>query len=151
MAVGISRVVLYPNEMDRLLRSPGGPVGVRVRRLCLDIATEGSRIARAELGNRHPSDAPRTGRYARSFNVTVRTGVPTGFEFEVSNNAKQAAILEEGSKAHEIRARKAKTLVFRSRKTGAIVRKKVVYHPGQKQGYHVLWRATQTVVRNTLT
>lgn len=146
MALVTSRAVIFPREIDRIMRMPGGPIGVAVRRIALNIAAEAKQIAVAELGNRHPSDAKRTGNYSRRFRVEVATS-PAGFEFVVSNNAKYAAVLEQGSKPHEIRARKAKYLRFRSRKTGMMVRVKVVNHPGQKIGYRILERAMLKVAR----
>lgn len=148
-SINISRVVIYPNELDRILKKPGGPVGIRVRRLCLDIAAEGERIGKAELGNRSPYDKRRTGNYVRRFRVNVETSARYGFEYTVSNNAKYAAVLEEGSKPHVIRARRVKYLRFRDRQ-GVWRRVRAVSHPGQRQGYHILWRATQTVVRKSL-
>lgn len=145
----ITRAIVYPAEIDRILRMPGGPVGVSIRRLSLDIAKEAENIARRELGNRHPSDAKRTGNYARRFRVEVAR-VAGGFEFVISNNAKYAAVLEEGSRPHEIRAKKAKYLRFRSRRTGQMVTVKVVNHPGQKKGYFILRRATEIAVRKTI-
>jgi hypothetical protein len=141
------RSVIYPNEIDRIIRKPGGPVGVVIRRFSLDIAKNAEDIARAELGNRHPSDAPRTGRYARSFSVKVETN-PNGYQFVVANNAKQAAVLELGSQAHTIKPRRAKYLRFRSRKDGQMKTVKVVNHPGQKIGYFIMRRATAQAVRN---
>lgn len=145
----ITRAIVYPAEIDRILRMPGGPVGVSVRRLSLNIAKEAETIARRELGNRHPSDAKRTGNYARRFRVEV-TRAAGGFEFIISNNAKYAAVLEEGSRPHEIRAKRAKYLRFRSRRTGQMVTVKVVNHPGQKKGYFILKRATEIAVRRTI-
>lgn len=150
MAVTVTRPVVFPSEIDRILRKPGGPVGVTIRRMSLDIAKEAATIARSELGNRHPSDAPRTGQYAKAFRVEVET-TGNSFAFVVRNNKRYAHVLEEGSKPHEIRARKAKYLRFISRKTGQWVRVKVVQHPGQREGYHILWRATEKVVRASLT
>jgi hypothetical protein len=143
------RAILYPNEISRILTMPGGPVGVAVRSICLDIAKEGEVQARKKLGNRHPSDSPRTGRYAKSFAVRVKRVPVTGFEFIVENTAKYAAIIEGGSKPHEIRARRAKYLVFRSRQTGQVVRRKVVFHPGTKPE-RILWIATEVAVRRRL-
>jgi len=138
------RSVIYPNEIDRILKKPGGPVGVEVRRACLAIADEGEQIARRELGNRHPADAPRTGRYARSFAVKVETDPVAGFAYRVENTAAYAAVLELGARPHEIKARRARFLRFRSRKTGQWVTVKAVNHPGLPKGYAILQRALLT-------
>jgi hypothetical protein len=142
------RPLIFPREIDRILKMPGGPVGKSVRSISMDIAKEGEILARRKLGNRHPSDAPRTGRYARSFAVRVETN-SSGFAFLVENTAKYAAVIEEGSKPHTITARRAKYLVFRSRQTGRVVRKKVVFHPGTKPE-KILWMATEAVVRRRM-
>lgn len=142
-----TRAVIYPNEIDRIIRKPGGPVGVVIRRFSLDIAKNAEDIARAELGGRHPSDAPRTGRYARSFSVKVEPNAG-GYQFVVANKAPYAAVLELGSKPHPIKARRAKYLRFRSRKDGMMKTVKVVNHPGQKIGYFILHRATAKAVRD---
>lgn len=143
----VSRGVIYPNEIDRILKMPGGPPGVAIRRISLNIAAEAEKIAKQELGNRHPADAKRSGRYAKAFRVDVTRNVTTGYEFEVSNKTPYAATLEFGSVPHEIRAKKAKFLRFRSRKDGQWRRVKVVQHPGQTKGYFILTRAMQRVVR----
>ena len=142
-----SRAVIYPNEIDCIIRKPGGPVGVVIRRFSLDIAKNAEDIARAELGNKHPSDSPRTGRYARSFSVKVEAN-PAGYQFVVANKTPYAAVLELGSKAHQIKARRAKVLRFRSRKDGQMKSVKVVNHPGQKIGYFIMQRATAQAIRN---
>lgn len=141
----ITRAVVYPNEIDRIMKMPGGPVGVRVRRLALDIVEEGQKIADAELG-KHPYDHKRTGNYRRRFRVEVQRNAARGFEFVVMNNAKYAAVLEKGSSPHEIRARKAQYLRFRSRRTGMWVTVKAVRHPGQKRPYKILERAMMRAV-----
>lgn len=140
MAVTAFRPIIYPNEIDRIVRKPGGPVGVVVRRLSLNIAANAEQIAQRELGNRHPSDARRTGRYARSFTVKVENH-PSGFQFVVANKTPYSAVLELGSQPHQIKARRAKVLRFRSRKDGQMKSVKVVSHPGQKLGYNILRRA----------
>lgn len=143
----VTRAVIYPAEIDRILKMPGGPVGVSVRRLSLNIAKNAEQLAKNELG-KHPMDAKRTGNYARRFGVRVeRTG--GGFEFHVYNNAKYAAVLELGSRPHEIRARRAKYLRFRGR-DGRWRNVKIVRHPGQERGYFILRRATEKAVRETL-
>lgn len=141
-----TRAVIFPNEIDRIIRKPGGPVGVVIRRFSLDIAKNAEEIARRELGNKHPSDAPRTGRYARSFSVTVETN-PAGYQYVVANKAPYAAVLELGSKAHQIKPRRAKYLRFRSRRDGQMKTVKVVNHPGQKIGYFIMQRATAQAIR----
>lgn len=141
------RTVIYPNEIDRILRMPGGPIGVQVRRLSLNIAEEAESIARTELGNRSPYDQPRTGRYARSFRVEVERNDRTGYEFVVSNKTPYAATLEEGSVPHPISARRVKWLRFRDRRDGQWRTVKVVSHPGQRTGYAILKRGMQIAVR----
>lgn len=145
-SLGLTRPVIYPNEINRILRMPGGPIGKSVRKLSLDIAAEGERLARAELGNKSPHDKQRSGRYARSFRVTVKTNTVQGFEFEVANTAAYAGVLEEGSRPHQIKARRAKYLRFKDRQ-GIWRRVKAVSHPGQRNGYHILWRATEKAVK----
>jgi hypothetical protein len=143
---GVTRGVIYPNEIDRIVRAPGGPVGVVVRRLALDIAANAEEIAKNELGRRDPADAPRSGRYARSFSVKVDTHA-SGFQYVVANKAPYAAILEFGSRPHEIKARKAKYLRFRSRTDGQWRVVKAVSHPGQAIPYNIMRRATEKAIR----
>lgn len=144
------RGYVFPNEVDRILKAPGGPVGAVVRKLAMDTARHAEAISISELGNRHPSDAPRTGKFARSWEVKVESDPQSGFKYVVKNRKKQAATLESGSRPHEIKARKAKFLRFKSRKTGKWVTVKVVYHPGQKTGYKILERALIRSVRENL-
>lgn len=148
--MALSRAITYPNEINRILMKPGGPVGIKLRRLSLDIAAESKRLAQTRLGNKHPSDAPRTGQYAESYMVEVQDrttpqGV-AGFEFKISNSKKKyTKPVEIGSPPHIIAARRVKNLIFRSRQTGLWVRKAVVLHPGTK-GEHILLDATRTVM-----
>ena len=55
----------YPNEIDRILRMPGGDVGKAARRLALEISEEARRNAELTYG-KHPMDKPRTGQMAKS-------------------------------------------------------------------------------------
>jgi hypothetical protein len=59
----------------------------------------------------------------------------------VSNRAKQARILEHGSRAHVIRARRARFLRFR--RGGQTVFRRAVFHPGTRP-YRFLDRALQS-------
>lgn len=145
----ITRVVTYPNEIDRILGKPGGPLGVRIRRLALDIAAEAKTLSRSRYGNRHPADAPRTGKLAESYTVKVkivshRSGAP-GFEFLVGNSVPYFRPQELGSPPHLIYPRRAKALRFRSRQTGQWVTRSVVFHPGTK-GEHIMMEAADRVM-----
>jgi|GEM_PF-4069321 len=142
------RVVIYPNEIDRILKMPGGPPGVRIRKFCIDVAESARRQAQTELGRRSRYDQPRTGRYAKSFAVKVETNSVTGYQFVIENTVPYASVLESGSQGpYEIKARKAKYLRFRSRKDGQWRRVKAVMHPGIKDGYHILESALKRVLR----
>lgn len=148
MATPGARVVLYPNEIDRILRMPGGPPGVRIRRFCLDVTATARRQAQAELGRRSKYDQPRTGKYAKSFTVTVEPNAISGYQFVIANKVPYASVLESGSTGpYEIRARRKKYLRFRSRKDGQWRRVKAVMHPGVKDGYHILESALKRVLR----
>lgn len=131
MAVG--RV--FPNEIDRVLYYPGGPIGKEVRALSLQIANNASVMAATQLG-KNPMDKPRTGKYRDSFKVRV---VGRTTEFQVSNNQKYAAALETGAKPHEIRAKRSRTLHFKDRQ-GRWRRLKIVRHPGNP-AFHILEKA----------
>ena len=146
----VERGVIYPTEIDRILKMPGGPVGVEVRRLCLDIAAEAEAQSRVKSVRKSPYDAPRSGRYVRSWAVKVHTNSTTGFEYVVENTAPYSAVLEEGSRPHMIEARNKRWLRFRSRATGQWVTVKAVKHPGMVQGWHVLRDAMYSVVRSRL-
>lgn len=143
----ITRGIIYPNEIDRIMKMPGGPIGKVVRRMCLDIAAEAEADAQVKTIRKSPHDAPRSGRYVKAFAVKVHTNPVSGFEFTVENTRPYAAILELGSKPHKIKARKAKLLRFRSRQTGQWVMVKAVDHPGMPKGWHVLENAMIKVVR----
>lgn len=116
---------VYPNEINRILYKPGGDVGKAVRRVALDIAAEAKRTALVVYG-RHPSDAPRTGKLARSYRVEV---IPGTNKFIVRNPVKYAAAMEFGAKPHEIRPRKKTYLRFIDRQ-GRARRAVIVHHPG---------------------
>lgn len=116
---------VFPNEVDRMFNAPGGPIGKEARAVALDAAHIGETLAAMQLG-KHPGDAPRTGRYKRSFTVKV---LGRSTQFEVSNRSPYAAALETGSVPHVIRARRVKNLQFRDR-SGQWRRVKMVRHPG---------------------
>lgn len=116
---------IYPNEIRRILNSPGGDVGREARKVALEIAEEAKKQATETFG-KHPGDAPRTGNLARSYRVEV---IPGTNRFLVRNPKKYAAAMEKGARPHQIKARKAKFLQFRDRR-GVLRQVKVVNHPG---------------------
>lgn len=150
----VVRTAIYPTEITRILKAPGGPVGVEIRRFALTAAAIAEQSARRELGNRHPSDAPRSGRYARSFEVKVENypADSIGFQYVIRNRAKYSEVLEYGSRPHRIYAKGAfqrkntKFLRFRSRTDGQWRMVRYVNHPGQRTGYYILWRAVNAAM-----
>lgn len=139
---------VYPNEIQRILNKPGGPIGVRIRSICLDIASEAERLTVAETG-KNPMDKPRSGRMARSWAVMVETYGP-GYAFVVKNTAKYARFVDEGTVGgYQIKARKAKYLRFRDR-SGQWRVVKAVTHPGIRNPYHILRRSTRSVLQRRL-
>lgn len=84
----------------------------------------------------------RTGDYRRSIRAEVVAGgtsSPLNVRCRVFSDVGYAAVIEYGSKSHEIRARNAPYLVFRvgysqgtAGVSGVIVRTKKVNHPGTK-------------------
>jgi hypothetical protein len=135
---------IYPNEMDRVLRMPGGPVGIAIRRYGLDVAAEGKRMMVNELGH-NPYDKPRTGKTARSWRVEVEPDALRGFAFRVFNASKIAKILEDGSDEHLIFPRRKRFLRFRDR-NGRYRVEAFAWHPGTEP-YHFLQRAISIVNR----
>lgn len=130
----------YPNEIQRILFSPGGDVGREVRACALDIAEEAKRQAGVVFG-RHPMDKPRTGLLANSYQVKV---IPGTNSFIVINPLKYAAAMELGALPHRIVGRHH-ILQFRGR-DGRFRRIKYVNHPGSV-GRHTLLLATKLVMR----
>jgi hypothetical protein len=133
----------YPNEIKRLFTLPGGDVGKACRKVALDIADEAKRIAQVELGI-HPGDKPRSGDYARGFQVKVARANGK-FAFIVSNKKNYAAALEYGTRPHIIRARRVQHLEFRGR-NGVWYKVKTVSHPGNK-AYRILERAATNTMK----
>lgn len=150
----MAQIVLYPNEMDRLLRMPGGPVGRHCNFVARSVANESSRLAATRLRTR-------TGRLQRGYRVRVeKTGGTEGFQFWVVNNvhgqnpdrrrASYALVQESGSglsgpqgKAYVIRPRRrAKNAVLVFYIGGKKVVTKQVTHPGVKP---------QNIMRDALT
>jgi hypothetical protein len=130
----------YPEEIDRILHKPGGDVGKFLRALALEVADEGKRIAKVELGI-HPGDRQRTRQLENAFEVKVVPGTNT---FRVRNRKKYFDPLEFGvPDPHEIRARRVDYLQFRGR-DGRLRRVKVVIHPGNR-AYRILGRAGDKV------
>lgn len=126
MAIG--RV--FPNEIDRIFKLPGGPIGKEVRATAIQIAIEAQRLTVSRTG-KHPGDRPRTGNLARSWKVRV---VGSSTNFEVYNTKKYAASQELGALPHQIRARKVSHLQFKGR-DGRWRRVKMVQHPGNPALY----------------
>lgn len=137
MAIG--RV--FPNEVDRIINYPGGPVGKEARALALQIARNASTLANIRLG-RHPGDKPRTKKYERGFKVKV---VGRTTEFEVTNSVPYANVIESGARPHDIRARRVSNLQFRDR-SGRWRKVKVVRHPGSP-AFKILETAAFVAVR----
>lgn len=137
MAVG--RV--FPNEIDRLFNAPGGPLGREARATALEVAIVAQTLAVNELG-KHPMDAPRTGEFARAFEVRV---LGRSTQFQVRNRKAYAAAIELGAVAHPIQARRVSYLRFRDRQ-GRWRSVKMVRHPGNK-AYRILERAALFVTQ----
>lgn len=131
------RVVWYPNEMERMLRMPGGMVGRHLNKIARTTAIRAGAIARTQLKQR-------TGRYASGFRVeTVVAPYPYGFKFVVVNRttgqnpkraASYAATIEFGSASHRISARTpaVKKLRFYWPDQDRWVTTSEVIHPGTK-------------------
>lgn len=132
---------VYPNEIQRVLYSPGGDVGREIRSVALDIAAEAKTIATDTLGH-NPADRPRTGALARSYQVKV---VPGSNTFTVTNPRKYAAAIERGAVAHIIQARRVRYLRFKDR-NGSWRKVKLVRHPGNAP-YRILDQARRSVMR----
>lgn len=130
----------YPNEIHRILFSPGGDVGREARACALAIAEEAKRQAQVVFG-RNPLDQPRTGKLANAYQVKV---IPGTNSFIVINPLKYAAAMEFGASAHVIRARR-RFLEFRAR-NGRWRRVAFVNHPGSV-GRQTLLTATKIVMR----
>lgn len=131
----------YPNEIDRILKYPGGDVGKECRRVALATADEAARVTLLTLGH-HPGDAPRTLRLATSYRVEVISGTN---QFIVKNPVKYAAAIEKGARAHDIRPRRTSYLQFRGR-DGRWRKIKVVHHPGNL-ARNILSNAAYSVVK----
>lgn len=131
----------YPNEIQRILFMPGGPIGKECRSVALAIAEEAKRNAIVTYG-RHPGDAPRTGRLANAYQVKV---IPGTNQFIVRNPLKYAAAMEFGAKPHTIYARRTTYLSFTGR-DGRHRHVKMVRHPGSV-GHYTLTNAMQLVMR----
>lgn len=142
------KLVLYPNELDRLLRSPGGPVGRYLVKLGREVVEEASKLA----FNRNAPRA-RTGRYARNFRMETDFSGPNGFTIRVRNattgqtprrRSSYAGVIETGSVAHVIRPRRTDGYL-RFFYKGRWITVKEVKHPGTRP-YWVLKDALRTVV-----
>lgn len=147
------RVVWFYGELERLLRTPGGPVGRHLHRIAQTTAAQAQAIARTDLQQR-------TGRYAAGFKVeTLPAPWPEGFKFQVVNrttgqNPKRAysyaSTIEFGSKPHNIRARnpERKKLTFYWEAHGRWVTTSEVTHPGTK-AYSILRIALERAMTMT--
>ena len=131
----------YPNEIKRILTSPGGDVGRAIRATAMDIAAEAKRGAIATFGH-HPGDKPRTGNLSKAYRVEVIPGTNT---FTVTNPKKYAAAMEKGAREHTIKARRTTYLQFRGR-DGRARQLKMVHHPGSV-GRRTLVTAMRIVMR----
>jgi len=130
----------YPNEIDRILKMPGGDVGCAARKLALEITAEARKNALLTYG-RNPMDQPRTGEMANAYKVIVIAGTN---HFMVKNPKKYAAPMELGAKANIIRARGRRMLRFRDRQ-GRWRRVEFVNHPGSV-ARNTLWISARVVM-----
>lgn len=108
--------------IDAFANSPGGPIYKIV-------ADAGARVlseARSQSSNRKVK--VQTGRYVASWNMTMGRG-PVGPMATVFNTAPYSAIIELGSRPHEIRVRYKKVLF--NHQTGQFFGTRV-FHPGTK-------------------
>ena len=138
----------YQTELDRVLRSPGGPVGRHINLVARSVAAEARRIA-TERG------LVRTERYVRGFKVEVTPDPQSGFYFTVVNRVtgqkprragSYAGVIEFGSRPHVIRPRRPNGwLIFRM-PDGRTIKTKLVNHPGTPP-QHVLRDALDRVSR----
>ncbi len=104
-----------------------------------EAAVEGAQKALATVESR-PVFTPRTGHLQESTRTrVVRT--KTGRLLNITNHAKYAKAIDQGSRAHEIAPRRKPYLTFKA-KDGRWVRAKKVMHPGTK-AYRFLENATQ--------
>lgn len=142
------RLVVYPNELNRLLNSPGGPVGRYLVKLAKETAEEAQK--RSQIGN---DPAVRSGRYSRNFRVETDFTGPNGFTVRVRNastgqsprrRTSYAGTLETGSKPHTIRPRRTNGYL-RFFYKGRWITVREVRHPGTRP-YWVLKNAMRTVV-----
>lgn len=92
---------------------------------------------------RHPTFKPRTGKLQDSTEYrTVK--LSSGRIVRISNRAKYATAIDQGSPPHMIAARRGKALFFRWK--GVPVFRRYVMHPGNKP-YRFLFRATSAAGR----
>lgn len=153
-------VTFDTSALDLFLYAPGGPIGKELRLRASAVAAQAATNARERLG-RNPEYATRTGRYAGNFKVEVEYPIAKalgGFRYKVVNRTRgrgrsmsYAAALETGTKAHVIRGRRGKMLVFY---VGGkkIVTRQVNWRPRPGpmtpgQGYKILEDAVRQVWR----
>lgn len=122
-------VTLNQPAIDRLLHSPGGPVGQDLARRAMNVENE----ARTVIGGMFNI---RTGNLLRSVKSEVRTGV-NGLEATVycdPDVAPYAGFLEHGTHGHEINPRGAGYLLRSEPDNPTPLRtpQPSVYHPGNR-------------------
>lgn len=147
---GPVRTIYYPGELDRLLRTPGGPVGRHLNRIAQLTAVRAEALSRTVL-------KVRSGRYSSGFRVEVEAApYPQGFKFVVVNRAigfdpkraySYASTIELGSVAHPIKARNpdVKLLRFYWASQGRWVTSREIAHRGTK-AYSILRISLQEAV-----
>lgn len=135
----------FPNEMDRLLRMAGGPVGRHLNFVARRTALESSRVAKERLNTRSARGAD-----GYKSEVVREPGTQRGFYYKIVNRVKginpsgkarnvpYMLLHERGSGTHKpgggspyvIRPRPPKTRLKFTDRSGNTVYPKAVLHPG---------------------
>lgn len=126
-----AEVVIDPQKLAELLRSPSGPV---VRRLMAD-GQHVKEAARQQVGVSPAGPVLKGNRRPGTLRDSIVTRLishpnPLGFAVMVGSEDPIALIHHEGTEPHLIRARNSPVLVFWWPKIGQLMRVRYVNHPG---------------------
>lgn len=136
MATATRTIVMRQRELDQLLHSQHGTVGQHFQ----GTATKVTRMARQVAGEKLQRHSGASG-----YHDGFRSQVDPGPRLRVWNTSSIASYIENGTRPHLIRPRRAGGLLRFQSRGGGIVYARVVHHPGTK-AYRVLETALRRVV-----
>lgn len=137
MATAYRTFVVRQRELDQLLHSQNGTVGQHFQTTAAAVTRMAKQVAGEKL-QRHTGES--------GYHAGFRSQVDHGPRLRVWNSSKIASYIENGTRPHLIRPRRAGGVLRFTARGGGVVFARVVHHPGTKP-YRILETALSRVVK----